>query len=108
MVDESAQGERIPDLTAAVMIEFDPEQRVAFQWLWEKIPQHLQAVSFDFEKELWTPENFNGLRDLLCNIYQHATDLGHVTIDPFRIILKQDSAGEAATVAHLKTGSIEC
>ena len=63
--------------------------------LWNKIPVHLRAIHVDFEGSLWTATNIDSLENLL-NKYahrfsKHSTDLGHVTIDPFRIILKKDA-----------------
>lgn len=94
-VDASVPVERIKDPPETVMRGLDPSQREAFARLWDKIPQHLQAISFDFEKELWTPADIDELGDLLCKVEhrfsKHATDLGHVTIDPFQINLKKDA-----------------
>ena len=48
-----------------------------------------------FEKNLWTAADIDALGDLLCKyahrFSKHRTDLGHVTVDPFRIILKEDA-----------------
>ena len=61
----------------------------------EQIPTYLPAIYFDFEKSLWTADDIDALGDLLCRhahrFSRHSTDLGHVTVDPFRIILKKDA-----------------
>lgn len=55
----------------------------------------------------------DGLEDLLCSkedrFCLHATGLGHVTIDPFLIILEKD-ANEAAAVSPLPRpgGKMQC
>ena len=70
-------------------------QQKAFIRLWKKIPAYLRAIHFDFEKNLWTASDIDDLGDLLCKythrFSKHSTDLGHVTVDPFRIILKKDA-----------------
>lgn len=89
-IDESVPDRRMKDPPEAVL----SGQRVAFMRLWDKIPQHLQGISFHFKKALWTPADIDGLRDLSCRaedrFSRHATGLEYVTIDPFRIILKED------------------
>ena len=46
-------------------------------------------------KSLWTQEDIDALGNLLCKyahrFSKHGTDLGHVTVGPFRIILKKDA-----------------
>lgn len=63
--------------------------------LWRKVPPHLYEINFDFENELWTAADIDALGELLCTyehrFSHHSTDLGHVTVDPFRIILKSDA-----------------
>ena len=70
-------------------------QHKTFLRLWQKIPAYLHAIHFDFEKNLWTAADIDTLGDLLCKyahrFSKHRTDLGHVTVDPFRIILKEDA-----------------
>lgn len=70
-------------------------QRLAFRKLWKRMPPHLHEIKIDFEKVLWTAADLDALGDLLFK-YEHrfshySTDLGHVTVDPFRIILKSDA-----------------
>ena len=52
-------------------------------------------IRFGLDKAAWQPQNIDALGDTLCEIEhrfsKHSTDLGHVTVDPFRIILKQDA-----------------
>ena len=49
----------------------------------------------DFEETLWTAEDIDALGALFCKyahrFSKHSTDLGRVTVDPFRIILKKDA-----------------
>ena len=58
-------------------------------------PRTCTKINFDFEKKLWTAADINAHGDLLCkyehHFWHHSTDLGHVTVDPFRIILKSDA-----------------
>lgn len=54
-VDGSAPGERIAGPPDAVMTGLDHEQRMAFERLWDKIPQHLQATSFDLKRSCGHP-----------------------------------------------------
>ena len=69
-------------------------QQKAFLRLWKKIPAYLRSIH-DFEKNLWTAADIDDLGDLLCKyahrFSKHGTDLGHDTVDPFRIILKKDA-----------------
>ena len=56
------------------------------------MPPHIRDVHFDFNAKLWEPEDIDKLGDLLCK-FEHrfskgGSDLGRVTVDPFRIILK--------------------
>ena len=77
-----------------VLTSLDEEQRLAFVRLWQRTPPHLHEMNFDFEKALWTAADINALGDLLCKyehrFSRHSTDLGHVTVDPFRNTLKSD------------------
>lgn len=75
-----------------VMTNLNSAQQVSFRKLWQRIPLHLRDIKFDFEGDLWQPEDIDRLGDNLCK-YDHrfskdGTDLGRVTIDPFRIVLK--------------------
>ena len=70
-------------------------QQKAFLRLWKKISAYLRAIHFDFEKNLRTAADIDALGDLLCKcahrFSKHSTALGHVTVDPFRIIVKKDA-----------------
>ena len=70
-------------------------QQKAFLRLWKKISAYLRAIHFDFEKNLRTAADIDALGDLLCEyahrFSKHSTDLGHVTVDTFRIIPKKDA-----------------
>ena len=52
-------------------------------------------IRFGLDKAAWPPQNIDALRDTLCEFEhrfsKHITDLGHVTVDPFRIVLEQDA-----------------
>ena len=78
-----------------ISASLDTDQRAAFVRLWQRVPPHLHAIYFEFEKEPWTAADIDALGDLLCKFEhrfcQHITDLGHITVDPFRIILKRDA-----------------
>ena len=55
----------------------------------------LRTIGFGLDKAAWQPQNVDALGDTLCEnehrLSKYSTDLGHVTVDPFRIILKQDA-----------------
>ena len=57
------------------------------------IPEHLRMIRFGLDKAAWQPQNIDALRDTLCEFEhrssKHSTDLGHVTVDLFRIVVKQ-------------------
>ena len=52
-------------------------------------------IRFGLDKAVWQPQDIDALGDTLREfehrISKHSTDLGHVTVDPFRIALKQDA-----------------
>lgn len=77
---------------ADVMSSLNPAQQVAFRRLWQRVPPHIRDVHFDFNAELWEPADIDKLGDLLCKFEdrfsKHGADLGRVTVDPFRIVLK--------------------
>ena len=79
----------------AVLENLDETQHAAFVRLWRRVPPHLHEIKFDYEKTLWTAADIDALGDLLCRyehrFSHHSTDLGHVTVDPFRIVLKSDA-----------------
>ena len=76
----------------AVLEALDEKQRAAFIRLCKRVPPHLHDIQFNFDKALWTETDIDTLGDLLCKyehrFSRHSTDLGHVTVDPFRILLK--------------------
>ena len=76
----------------AVLEALDEKPRAAFIRLWKRVPPHLHDIQFDFDKALRTETNIDTLGDLLCKyehrFSRHSTDLGHVTVDPFRALLK--------------------
>ena len=87
---EEAEAEKPRKILQEVLDSLDEDQRAAFVKLWQRVPPHLHEINFDFEKELWKVADIDALAELLCS-YQHrfshhSTDLGHVTVDPFRII----------------------
>ena len=58
-----------------------------------RIPERLRMIRFGLDKAAWQPQTIDALGDTLCEFEhrssKHSTDLGHVTVDPFRIVLKQ-------------------
>ena len=58
-----------------------------------RIPEHLRIIRFGLDRAAWQPQNIDALGITLCEFEhrssKHSTDLGHVTVDPFRIVLKQ-------------------
>ena len=52
-------------------------------------------IRFGLDKAAWQPQDIDALGDTLCEIEylfsKHSTGLGHVTVEPFRIVLKQDA-----------------
>ena len=77
------------------MTSLDEEQRAAFVRLWQRIPPHLHEKNFDFEKALRAAADIHALGDLLWKyehlLPHHSTDLGHVTVEPVRLILKSEA-----------------
>lgn len=74
----------------------DYAKREAFgPLLWHKTPSHLHDIDLDFENALWVPADIDALADLWCKyenrFSQNSRDLGHVTAESFRIILKNDT-----------------
>ena len=59
------------------------------------MPPHVHDTRFDFDKALWTETDIDTLGDLLRKyehrFSRHSTDLGHFTVDPSRILLKNDA-----------------
>ena len=58
-----------------------------------RTPEHLRMIRFGLDNAAWQPQNIDGLGDTLYEFEhrssKHSTDLGHITVDPFRIVLKQ-------------------
>ena len=52
-------------------------------------------IRFGLGKAAWQPQDIDALGNTLCEFERrfskHSTDLGHVTGDPLRIVLKQDA-----------------
>ena len=75
-----------------VMSTLNTAQQAAFRKLWQKVPPHIRDVHFDFNASLWEAEDINALGDLLCKFHHRfskdGSDLGRVTIDPLKIVLK--------------------
>ena len=63
-----------------------------------RIPEHLRMIRFCLDKSAWQSQSIDELGDTLCEFEhrssKHTTDLGHVTIDHFRIVLNQDATPE--------------
>ena len=60
-----------------------------------RIREHLRMIRFGLDKAAWQPQNIYSLGDTLCN-FEHrfskdSTDLGHDTVDLFRVVLRQDA-----------------
>ena len=92
---DGSPGKLDDETPAVVLSNLNPDQRTAFRSMWSKIPVHLRAIHFDFEESLWNTANIDSLGNLLNKhahrFSKHSTDLGRVTVDPFRIILKKDA-----------------
>ncbi|CAB1113019.1 unnamed protein product [Ectocarpus sp. CCAP 1310/34] len=77
---------------ADVMSSLNGVQQVAIRRLWQRVPPHIRDVHVDFNAKLWEPEDIDKLGDLLCKFERRfskgGSDLGRVTVDPFRVILK--------------------
>ena len=77
------------------MTQLDPQQQNIFSKLEFRIPEHLRIIRFGLDNATWQPQEINALGDTLWEFEhrcsKHSTNLGHVTVDPFRIILKQDA-----------------
>ena len=59
------------------------------------IPESLRMIRFGLDNAAWQPQNIDALGNTLCEpehrFSKHSTDLGHATVDPFRVVLKQDA-----------------
>ena len=47
-------------------------------------------IWFGLDQAAWRPQDIHAKDDTLCEL-EHSTGLGQVTVDPFRIVLKQDA-----------------
>ena len=84
----------LPQPPQNIMTQLDSQQqRTSFSRLWSRISEHLRMIRFGLDKAAWQPQDINALVDTLCKFEhrysKHSTDLGHVAVDPFRIVLKQ-------------------
>ena len=63
-----------------------------------RIYRSIRMIQFGLDKAAWQPQSIDALGDTLCEFEhrfsKHSTDLGHVTVDPFQIVLKQDATPE--------------
>eukprot|EP00752_Nemacystus_decipiens_P012512 g11082.t1 len=80
---------------AALLTRLTDQQRDSFVKLWDKIPPHLRAITFDLHGEGWTPDVIDNLATVLCD-YQDVfskspTDLGSCPLLPFKIAVPPDS-----------------
>ena len=95
MAKKSEQDKGPPQPSQNLMTQLDPEQRKSFSRLWSRIPEHLRVIRFGLDKVAWQFQDIDALGDTLCEFEhrfsKHSTDLGHVTADPLRIVLKQDA-----------------
>ena len=95
MVTKTERDKDTPQPPQIVMSQLDPQQQKYFSRLWSRIPEHLRMIRFGLDKAAWQPQDIDALGDTLCEFEhrfsKHSTDLGHVTVDPFRIVLKQDA-----------------
>ena len=77
------------------MTQLDPQRQKSFSRLRSRIPKHLRMMRFGLDKAAWQPQDIYALGDTLCEFehrfLKHNANLGHVTVDPFRIVLTQDA-----------------
>ena len=75
-----------------VMSQLDPLRQKSFSKLWSRIPERLPMIQYGLDKAAWQLQDIDALSDTLCGFEhwfsRHSADLGHVTVDPFRIVLK--------------------
>ena len=59
------------------------------------VERHADMIRLSLDKAGWQPQTIDALGDTLCEFEhrfsKYSTDLGHVTVDPFPIVLKQDA-----------------
>ena len=95
MVRETERDKDPPQPPQNVMSQLDAQQQKSFNRLWSQTPEHLLMIRFGLDKAAWQPQDIDALGDNLCKFEhrfsKHSTDLGHVTVDPFRIVLRQDA-----------------
>ena len=95
MAEKPEQDEGPPQSPQNVMTQLDPQQRESFSRLHRlRIPEHLRMIRFGLDKAR-QPQDIHALGDILCEFKhwfsKHSTGLRHVTVDPFRIVIKQDA-----------------
>ena len=77
-----------------ILTTLNPSQRALFIRYGTRYPRTCVKSTLIL-KSLWTEKDIDDLENLLCKythrFSKHSTDLGHVTADPFRIILKKDA-----------------
>ena len=95
MTKKSEQDKGPPQTPQNVMTQLDPQQQKSYSRLWSRIPEHLRIIWFGLDKAAWQSQDIGAVGDTLCEFEhrfsKHSTDLGHITLDPFRIVLKQDA-----------------
>ena len=95
MAKKSERDKRPPQPPQNVMTQLNPQQRKSSDRLWSRIPEHLRMARFGLDQAAWQPQDTDALGDTLCEsehrFSKRSTDLGHVTADPIRIVLKQDA-----------------
>ena len=95
MVVKTERDKDPPQPPQNVISQRNPQQQKSFSRLWLRIPEHLRMIPFGLDKAAWQPHDIDALGDTLCEFKhrfsKHITDLGHVTVDLFRIVLKQDA-----------------
>ena len=94
-VMESDEPKNVPP-PPDVLKNLGPEQAEAFKKLWQDLPPHMKSINFDFENEMWKATDIKKLSELLGE-FEHrfskdSTDLGRVTVEPFKITLRKDAA----------------
>ena len=81
---------------SALLERLTPEQRASFLCVWERLPPHLRAVSFDLHGTGWTPPAIEQLADFLCDFTdvfsKSKTDFGSCSLMPFAISVPEGSA----------------
>ena len=78
------------------MSQLDPQKKKnSSSKPWSRMPENFPMIRSGVDKAAWQPQDVDELGDTLCEFEhrfsRHSTDLGHVTIDRFRIVLKRDA-----------------